>query len=188
MKIHHTFACGDYFLSKIHIATKQSSEADLSDSLLFKDQDMIPSIDFASELNVYPLLTTSVFQILDGQKAAAVADQFEKAKSILEKSQRLDFDMKEQLIQLIDEVALAASQNAEELIDQIHSVRNTLVDFVHNLQEAALYESNRPQSTAGSSLCDELGSLIEIVTNQPDLTNCLLKMAHIIRVLLGLPQ
>ena len=66
MKIHHTFACGDYFLSKINIATKQSSEADLSDSLLFKDADMIPQFDFASELNAYPLVATSVFQVIDG--------------------------------------------------------------------------------------------------------------------------
>ena len=98
MKIHHIFACGDYFLSKIHIASKQSSEVDLSDSLLFKDQDMIPAFDFASELNAYPLLTSSVYQMLDGMKVESVSEQIEKAKGLLEKSQRLDPELKDQLI------------------------------------------------------------------------------------------
>ena len=95
-------------------------------------------------MNIYPLITTSVFHILDGQKAESVQGQFEAAKGILEKSQRLDMEIKEQLMALIDEVVVMATNNSEELIDQIHNVRNTLVDFVINLQEAALYESNKP--------------------------------------------
>ena len=98
MKIHHIFACGDYFLSKIHIASKQSSEVDFSDSLLFKDSDMIPILDFGSELNAYPLLTSSIYQIIDGQKIEDVADQITKAKGLFEKSLRLDPELKDQLI------------------------------------------------------------------------------------------
>ena len=41
LKILLVFACGDYFVSKIYIAIKQSSEADLSDSLPYKESDMI---------------------------------------------------------------------------------------------------------------------------------------------------
>ena len=188
MKIHHIFACGDYFLSKIHIASKQSSEVDFSDSLLFKDSDMIPVLDFGSELNAYPLLTSSIYAMLDGQKIEDVADQITKAKGLFEKSLRLDPELKDQLIQMLDTALQSSNDNSEELFNQIHSIRNTLVDFIINLSEAALYESNKPQSSTGSSFSDELGSLIEIVTNQPELTDCLLKMAHIIRVLLKLPQ
>ena len=48
------------------------------------------------------------------------------------------------MIALIDEVIVIAENHGEELIDRIHNVRNTLVDFVISLQEAALYESNKP--------------------------------------------
>lgn len=52
------------------------------------------------------------------------------------------------------------------------------------LQEQALYESNKPSSHE-SSLSDELGSLIELVTSQvtySDLHKCLMNMGHMIRV------
>ena len=53
-----------------------------------------------------------------------------------------------------------------------------------SVQEQALYESNKPSSHA-SSLSDELGSLIELVTSQLqycDLHKCLMNMGHMIRV------
>ena len=53
-----------------------------------------------------------------------------------------------------------------------------------SVQEHALYESNKP-SSHGSSLSDELGSLIELVTTQlhhTDLHKCLMNMGHMIRV------
>jgi len=66
-----------------------------------------------------------------------------------------------------------------------------------NLQEATLYESlidrqgkseNKRISTIGSSLTDELGNLVELVTVEPDLIHCLLMLGHMIRVWLTLPQ
>ena len=45
---------------------------------------------------------------------------------------------------MIDDIVASAVNNSEELVDRIHTLRNTLVDFVINLQEAALYESNKP--------------------------------------------
>ena len=78
---------------------------------------MIPQFDFASELNVYPLVATSIFQVIDGQKAEAVANYFEKAKGILDKSQRLDAEMKGQLITMIDEIVASAVNQSEELVD-----------------------------------------------------------------------
>ena len=72
-----------------------------------------------------------------------------------------------------------------------------MVDFIVNLQEATLYESlvdrqgkseNKRNSTLGSSLTDELGNLVELVTVEPDLIQCLLMLGHMIRVWLQLPQ
>ena len=63
-------------------------------------------------------------------------------------------------------------------------VRTLLIDFMVAVQEQALYESNKPSSHA-SSLSDELGSLIELVTSQLqfcDLNKCLMNMGHMIRV------
>ena len=45
----------------------------------------------------------------------------------------------------------------------LENIRIFLIDFMVSVQEHALYESNRPSSHA-SSLSDELGSLIELVT------------------------
>jgi len=44
-------------------------------------------------------------------------------------------------------------------------MRSFLIDLMVSIQEQALYESNKPSSHA-SSLSDELGSLIELVTTQ----------------------
>ena len=66
-------------------------------------------------------------------------------------------------------------------------LRANLIDFMVNLQEAALYESNKP-SSIGSSFSDELGILVEIVTVEPDLNTSLLKLAYKIRVWLLMPQ
>ena len=69
-------------------------------------------------------------------------------------------------------------------------IRTLLVEFMVTLQEQALYESNKPSSHA-SSLSDELGSLIELVTSQLqycDLNKCLMNMGHMIRVWLQLPK
>lgn len=72
-----------------------------------------------------------------------------------------------------------------------------MVDFMVNLQEVTLYESvvdrqgkseNKRNSTLGSSLTDELGNLVELVTVEPDLIQCLLMLGHMIRVWLELPQ
>ena len=59
-----------------------------------------------------------------------------------------------------------------------------------SMQDQALYESNKPSSHA-SSLSDELGSLIELVTTQlyqTDLHKSLINMGHMIRVWLQLPR
>ena len=66
----------------------------------------------------------------------------------------------------------------------LENIRIFLIDFMVSVQEHALYESNRPSSHA-SSLSDELGSLIELVTTQlhnTDLQKCLMNMGHMIRV------
>ena len=59
------------------------------------------------------------------------------------------------------------------------------------MQEQALYESNKPSSNA-SSISDELGSLIELLSAQThyasDLHKCLMNMGHMIRVWLHMPQ
>ena len=81
-------------MSKIYIAITQSSEADLTDTLPYKESDMIAQFDFASELNLYPLVLSTVFQIIDGTDPVMMAGSFEKAKSIIDKSSRLDEEIK----------------------------------------------------------------------------------------------
>ncbi len=49
------------------------------------------------------------------------------------------------------------------ILDNLIKMRSFLIDLMVSIQEQALYESNKPSSHA-SSLSDELGSLIELVT------------------------
>ena len=51
-----------------------------------------------------------------------------------------------------------------------------------------MFESNKQSSIGSTSSNDELGMLIELFTSQFDLQQCLIKLAHIIRVWLGLAE
>ena len=62
---------------------------------------MIAQFDFASELNLYPLVLSTVFQIIDGTDPGMMASSFDKAKSIIYKSSRLDEEIKNQLIEKV---------------------------------------------------------------------------------------
>lgn len=73
---------------------------------------------------------------------------------------------KSQLFQLLSSLQGAVSVSVKdntEILECLVKIRTFLIDFMVNIQEQALYESNKPSSHA-SSLSDELGSLIELVT------------------------
>ena len=55
------------------------------------------------------------------------------------------------------------SFNKARILESLIKMRSFLIDLMVSIQEQALYESNKPSSHA-SSLSDELGSLIELVT------------------------
>jgi hypothetical protein len=141
---------------------------------------------------------------------------FDNSSKIIGNSLRFTHEYKERLHSLInqaqskyegleliaDKTVNPAYKVEEEIfladlqIQQIAQFKSILVDFVISQQDNTHYESafdrqkseNKRQSTLGSTKTDELGNLVELVTVEPDLIQCLLKMGHIIRVWLQLPQ
>ena len=49
-------------------------------------------------------------------------------------------------------------------------------------------QTNTPQLGAPTTPRRQLGNLVELITKEADLTMCLLKLGHIVRVWLQLPQ
>lgn len=62
-----------------------------------------------------------------------------------------------------DKPSKLRSFNKARVLESLIKMRSFLIDLMVSIQEQALYESNKPSSHA-SSLSDELGSLIELVT------------------------
>ena len=65
--------------------------------------------------------------------------------------------------QMLQALHQALTAQPSLILQTLERIRTFLIDFMVTVQEQALYESNKPSSHA-SSLSDELGSLIELVT------------------------
>ena len=94
------------------------------------------------------------------------------------------------MLKTLESALIAGHKQKNNLLQCLVRIRTFLIDFMVTLQEQALYESNKP-SSHGSSLSDELGSLIELLMTQlhhSDLHKCLMNMGHMIRVWLQLPK
>ena len=175
----------------------------VDDEVVLTNADTIQTSEFAGELNAYLLITKGCFEQIESRYYSetdfdATCDA---AIQILQQSGKVDIPMRQQMQTLISQAKallrlLLSNANAidkltsEKLITIVASIRSLFVDFMVSMQEQALYESNKPSSHA-SSLSDELGSLIELVTTQvhcADLHKCLMNMGHMIRVWLQLPR
>ena len=96
LKIHQVFAQADFFLSKTSIVLGEGTSRSQpgEDAVSHDAMDMIPANDFASELNVYLVLSRAVYCYLsgDGSKAsnAELAAHFDSINRVFEDSFKVD--------------------------------------------------------------------------------------------------
>ena len=164
-KMHRAFAIGDYYLCSMMVKDHKLRKTygqlkEVSDEKL--DLDVKPQ-----ELVIYQLVS---YGVLSGDQERIV-----QAQAIVERSPILG-NKRRKLNQILSN---------ELTTEQVVELRNIFVDFVIGIHEQALSEN---KGSASSSSTDEIGSLVDLLAAEFDVVQSLLKLGHIVRVWLQVPQ
>ena len=98
LKIHSTFAQGDYFISKLHLAFSDELTSPMKKerTMGLVQEELMSPTDHASELNVYVILSRAVYNYVhaegDSNEFQSACDQIQQ---IFQESAKVDAETQE---------------------------------------------------------------------------------------------